>query len=147
MDVLEELRQLQLLRKEQAREQAYMARVAQMEREREAQLAAAARAAAEEEEEAQGQDQDQDRELTGHREQSHQATAVPDAASPAAHGGEESGRKRRRQVRICRFVFCVLFSRSFLLCCCSKWTTKLWIRSCARGSKQQHSNLIVYFYT
>ncbi len=76
MEVLEELRQAQLLRKEQAREQAYLARVAQLEREREA-------AAAQENENGAASEE--------------QSTAVEGAAA-SAEGTEESGRKRRRQV-------------------------------------------------
>ena len=76
MEVLEELRQAQLLRKEQAREQAYLARVAQLEREREA-------VAAQENE-------------SGAAEEQVQQVAVEPTAS--AEGAEESGRKRRRQV-------------------------------------------------
>lgn len=89
MDVLEELRQLQLLRKEQAREQAYLARLAQLDREREAQLAASRAAEGEEQDQEQPQQQpDNGHDQSDRNEQSDATTAA----------GEESGRKRRRQV-------------------------------------------------
>lgn len=95
MDVLEELRQAQLLRKEQAREQAYLARVAQLEKERgERELAAAA---------AQGDGDENDdtgAEEAAQQQERERAVAAEGPAASAAEGAEESGRKRRRQVRV-----------------------------------------------
>lgn len=97
MDVLEELRQAQLLRKEQAREQAYLARVAQLEKERgERELAAAAA-----QEGGDGDENDDTgTEEAAQQERERVVVAAEGPAAPAAEGAEESGRKRRRQVRV-----------------------------------------------
>lgn len=81
MEVLEELRQAQLLRKEQAREQAYLARMArelELQRERE-------------------QQQTERVEEENSSAAASGVVVVAEAASPV-QGDKEGGRKRRRQV-------------------------------------------------
>lgn len=93
MEVLEELRQAQLLRKEQAREQAYLARLA-----RELEL-----------QRAREQQQPLDEQQVDEQLHQGQAAAVANVSSPTtaattaavvpdAEGAAEGGRKRRRQV-------------------------------------------------
>lgn len=137
MDVLEELRQLQLLRKEQAREQAYMARLAHLEREREAQLAAQAR-----------EDEQEDSSAGG--VETTAETAAPLISSPVVPGGEESGRKRRRQVRSLFFAQqCV----TLLIAVLCSFSTASGLPSTGQGAARgqidstQHKGCLYSFYS